>query len=386
MLIAVDRAQARVLRDYCAGFLDANPTLRGLVAQDGKESIELRNGIDIEIMTASYRTIRGRTVVCAVMDEAAFFRADETSANPAREIYNALRPSLATVPGSKLLAISTAYAKEGLMYEARQRYFGQPGRALCWVANTRTMNPTIPQALIDDELSKDPAAASAEWLSVERSDLATYVDGDLVGELVVPDRLELPRIEGVSYEAFVDPAGGSGKDAMTMAVCHREESGRIVEDCIRVQKPPFNPRGCVEDFVRTLQSYGVSSVTGDRYSGDWCASTFRDLGVFYQNSEKNKSEIYLEFLPLLTQRRVELLDHRQTLTEIRQLERKTGHGRDSIDHPKGFHDDAANAVAGACVLAEAGTSGVLYVGAIDLGPAPGPDGHIWGPCERLRGY
>ncbi len=351
MLVAVDRNQARVLRDYCGGILEANATLRGLVVQAGKESVELSTGADIEIMTASYRGIRGRTVVCAVLDEASFFRADELSANPAREIYNALRPSMATVAGSKLIAISTAYAKEGLMYEARQRYFGQPGRTLAWVSDTRTMNPTIPQALIDEELARDPAAASAEWLSVERSDMATYVDGELVGDLVIQDRFELPRVEGVSYIAFVDPAGGAGRDSMTLAVCHREESGRIIQDAIRAQRPPFNPKACVEDFVRCLKGYNISSVTGDRYSGDWCASTFREAGVSYQNSAKVKSEIYLEFLPLMTQRSIELLDHPQTVRELRQLERRTGHGRDSVDHPKGLHDDCANAVAGACVVA-----------------------------------
>ncbi len=354
LILAVDRNQARVMRDYIGGALNSSASLRGLIAAENKESIELSNGVDIEIATSSYRSIRGRTVVCAILEEAAFWRADELSSNPAREVYNALKPSLATVPGSLLVAISTAYAKEGLMHEARERYFGQPGRTLVWVADSMTMNPTLDKEMIEEELAKDRDAASAEWLSIERSDLATFIDGDLVGELVVPDRLELARIQGVSYHAFVDPAGGAGRDAMTLAVCHLEEvSGRIVQDCIRVKKPPFNPKSCVQEFAATLKSYGLSSVTGDRYSGDWCASSFREEGIDYENAEKNKSEIYLEFLPLLTQRRVDLLDHRQTIAEIRQLERRSGHGRDSVDHPKGAHDDCANAIAGVCVFSEA---------------------------------
>jgi hypothetical protein len=385
MLIAVDRSQARVLRDYCGGILDAHSTLRSLVKQEGKESIELRNGVDIEIMTASYRTIRGRTVICGVLDEAAFFRADELSANPAREIYNALRPSMATVPGSKLIAISTAYAKEGLMYEARQRYFGQPGKTLAWVADSMTMNPTLDKAMIEEELSKDRAAASAEWLSIERSDLSTYVDGDLVGDLVVPDRFELPRMEGVSYVAFCDPAGGAGRDSMTMAVCHLEEgSGRIIQDAIRVQRPPFNPKACVQEFVKVLKGYGVGAVTGDKYSGDWCASTFREEGIDYRNSAKTKSELYLEFLPLLTQRRVELLDHARTVTEIRQLERKAGSGRDSVDHPKGFHDDCANVIAGAAVMVQQ-PSGAGYCVLRGWGPDEDDrDDKLPGPFQEIQ--
>ena len=41
-------------------------------------------------------------------------------------------------------------------------------------------------------------------------------------------------------------------------------------------------------------------------------------------------------------------DHRQLLTEFRQLERRpTGNGRDIVDHPVRAHDDMANAVCGA---------------------------------------
>jgi hypothetical protein len=352
LILAVDRAQARVMREYIGGALNSSASLRGLITAENKESIELTNGIDIEIATSSYRSIRGRTVVCAILEEAAFWRADEMSANPARDVYVALKPSLATTPGSLLVAISTAYAKEGLMHEAKERYFGKPGRTLCWLADSLTMNPTLDRELIEEELEKDPDAAGAEWLSIERSDMATYIDGELVGDLVVRDRFELPKIEGVSYSAFVDPAGGSGRDAMTLAVCHIDAgSDRIVQDCIRVQRPPFNPKSCVLEFATTLKAYGIGAVTGDRYSGDWCASAFRDEGIDYQNSERNRSEIYLEFLPLLMQRRVDLLDHRQTIAELRQLERRSGRGRDSIDHPKGAHDDSANAVAGAAVLA-----------------------------------
>jgi hypothetical protein len=74
--------------------------------------------------------------------------------------------------------------------------------------------------------------------------------------------------------------------------------------------------------------------------------------VRYKNSELTKSEIYGEFLPIVMQGRVELLDIKQQTIELRQLERRTrSGGKDVVDHPQGLHDDAANAAAGACVLA-----------------------------------
>jgi hypothetical protein len=50
--------------------------------------------------------------------------------------------------------------------------------------------------------------------------------------------------------------------------------------------------------------------------------------------------------------RVELLDIPRLTTQLCNLERRTARGgKDSIDHAPGAHDDAANAVAGAVVLA-----------------------------------
>jgi hypothetical protein len=67
----------------------------------------------------------------------------------------------------------------------------------------------------------------------------------------------------------------------------------------------------------------------------------------------SKSQLYQGLLPLINSRAVDLLDLPVLTTQLSKLERKTTRGgRDSIDHPPGAHDDVANAVAGACVLAQ----------------------------------
>src|SRR5262249_57653109 len=62
-------------------------------------------------------------------------------------------------------------------------------------------------------------------------------------------------------------------------------------------------------------------------------------------------DIYLELLPVLNSNRAELLDHPRLITQITQLERHAGSGKDRIQHPPGGHDDVVNAVAGAIVTA-----------------------------------
>jgi hypothetical protein len=108
----------------------------------------------------------------------------------------------------------------------------------------------------------------------------------------------------------------------------------------------------VKEFADTLKSFGVSRIHGDRYAGEWPREAFRKCGVEYRVADKTKSDLHLALLPLLKSGRVELLDHKRLVAQLCGLERRTSlAGRDSIDHVPGGHDDVANAVAGATVLA-----------------------------------
>jgi len=50
------------------------------------------------------------------------------------------------------------------------------------------------------------------------------------------------------------------------------------------------------------------------------------------------------------QRGCELLDNKPQAVEFRQLLRRTGKGKDTVDHPPNLHDDLANSCAASCVL------------------------------------
>ena len=114
-------------------------------------------------MTASFRTVRGRTIVAALCDELAFWRTDEDSSSPDVEIIAALKPAMSTVPGAVLLKASSPYAQRGVLWNDYQKHFGKDSATLVWQASTRVMNPTVPQSWIDEETEKDPANAAAEY-------------------------------------------------------------------------------------------------------------------------------------------------------------------------------------------------------------------------------
>ena len=72
----------------------------------------------------------------------------------------------------------------------------------------------------------------------------------------------------------------------------------------------------------------------------------------YRQSDKNRSEIYLEALSAINSKQVSLLDNPKLVQQLVSLERRTARsGKDSIDHSKGSHDDLANAGMGALVYA-----------------------------------
>ena len=350
MLLAADQKQAKVLLGHIKALFKI-PALKRLVVGGTADSITLTGRISIEVHASSFRTIlRGFTIITAICDELAFWRSDE-SANPDVEILKALRPAMVMIPNALLLSISSPYAKRGSLWDAHRKYFGKTNApVLVWQAETRSMNPSVPQREIDREFEQDAASARAEYGAQFRDDVATFIDREMVELRVVPGRFELPPAGDVSYVGFVDPSGGSS-DAMTLAIAHNR-NGMAVLDCLREVKPRFSPEQVVGEFAETLKSYRVHQVIGDAYSGEWVREQFRNRDIPYRISERNRSQLYLELLPMLNSGTCELVDNRKLILQLSTLERRTARsGNDSIDHAPGSHDDVANAAAGALVEA-----------------------------------
>ena len=348
MVIAADRKQARHVFGYIAGLLDGVSMLAQMVESRTKEAINLTNRVTIEVHTANFRAVRGYTVVAAICDEIAFWRSED-SANPDTEILNGLRPGMATVPNALLLCISSPYARRGALWEAYRQHYGQDqDPVLVWQADTRSMNPSVDEQVITEAYARDESVAAAEYGAQFRRDIESFVSAEAVDAVVIPGRYELPAVTGIRYMAFVDPSGGS-QDSMTVAIAHHE-NGKAVLDALREHKPPFSPEAVASEFAEVLKAYRLSTVTGDRYGGEWPREQFRKRGIEYRPAEKTKSELYLELLPAINSGKVELLDNTRLLAQLHSLERRTSRiGRDTVDHGPGGHDDLANAVAGALV-------------------------------------
>jgi hypothetical protein len=350
-LVASDRKQARQAMNYCKGLIADAPIIAAEVTGETQESIKFSHRVDLEVHVGSFRSTRGYSFACVVLDELAFYRSDE-SANPDVELVRAVRPGLVNL-GGRLLGFSSPHSRRGHLWDMYRAHFGQDGsRVMVLQAGGRLLNPTISQDIIDQARAEDAVAARSEWDGQFREDLSQFLDDELIDRAVVPGRRELLGLPRKAYMAFVDPSGGR-HDAMTLGIAHREPDDKVVLDRLLIQPAPFEPEQVVGRFAEVLRGFGLRRVTGDKYAGEWVTSAFSRFGVRYSPSELDKSAIYMEALPLFTQDRVQLLDVPALITQLRLLERRPRPGGkgDVVDHPPRAHDDAANAAVGALWLA-----------------------------------
>ena len=293
LLIAPDQRQAAIALDYAEAALEQSLILKQLIANRTADTLELTNGINIEVRAASFRRLRGPTYIAVIADEAAFWMSDEFSSNADTEILNAVRPGLATTGGPLIIA-SSPYAKRGVLWDTFRRHYGKDGDPLILVAqgssatsirhcrsrsSTEHWSVTMPQPQPSTSLSFAPILRRSSLMRSCRHASAITSEMAPLGQH--------------QYVGFIDPSGGSA-DSFTMAVAHRDGE-RLVVDATREVRPPFSPEAVIDDFAILLKTYRVHKVTGDRYAGEFPRELFRKRGITYQCSEKPKSDLFRDF-------------------------------------------------------------------------------------------
>lgn len=364
LVLSPTQAQAKVVFQYCLGFIEQSPVLCKEILSTTAHEIRLKNGVIIATHPNSFRSIRGRTLLCCIFDESSFWR-DETSALPDVECYRATLPALVTSHGM-LVGISSPYRKMGMLYERHHDYFGTDDPDVLVVqGDSLTFNPTLDERLIAKATADDPESAIAEWGGQFRVDISAFLSDADIDACVDRDRPpELPPRAGVKYQAFVDPSGGR-HDAFTIAIGSRD-GDRLRIDCLRGRSPPFDPKQVVGEYAILLKEYGIREVIGDNYAAAWVEMEFKAAGIRYLRSELPKGRLYIEGLPAFTRRTVSLPDHPRLLRELRLLERRAhAGGKDTVDHGQVGSDDYANAVFGFINIVQKKKPG-LRIGTYDM--------------------
>lgn len=345
LCLAPTQRQAQGVLGYAKAMLEESPVLARRIDSITSEEIRLKRNVSIAVHPANFRTVRGRTLLAAVMDETALWR-DETSSLPDVEALRALLPALMTTKGM-VVGISTPYAQRGLLFEKYRDHYGRDSEDVLVVkGTTRQFNPTADEAWIAKQIAADPEAATAEYEAEFRGDWTGYVDRETLAACIDVDVRQRAPVIGKRYVAFLDPSGGK-HDSMTLAISHKEGE-RIVLDVAHEWAPPFDPTVAVEDVVATLRKYHCTTIISDRYASGWVEGAFKRFNVHFKPSKGDKSLLFLEALPHFTSAGVALLDNTRLISQLTQLQREAGRGgRDRVVKMRGGHDDLANAVCGA---------------------------------------
>ena len=171
-IIAPTKAQAGIIKNYLRSIFETD-ILKNEIAVETRDGFDLKNNISVRVMAGDFRTVRGFTLVCSIIDEACFFGVEEgAKIRSDTELIRAVRPGLSTL-GGRIIVISSPYAKKGWCYEQYCSHFAKkPSGVLVWNAASRTMNPTLSQSVVDDALREDKNSARSEYLGEFRDDIS----------------------------------------------------------------------------------------------------------------------------------------------------------------------------------------------------------------------
>src|SRR5262249_12595368 len=183
---------------------------------------ESKTGASLEIPPNDPRLVRGRSAVAVLGSESCHWKTDEFAASSDEEVVGAAEPSMAMCHDGGLLMLgSSVYRKRGYMHRKWKELYGNDeSEDICWFAPSAGMNPKLPAHVVDRALAEDPIKARAEYLNVWRDDQASFLPLEVVEACTDWDVIErLPELCD-TYFAFVDAAGGTGKDSYALCIAH----------------------------------------------------------------------------------------------------------------------------------------------------------------------
>lgn len=227
MAVANDKEQASIIYGDIQSHVESVDYFKSSLANQTQTFIRFRtendkkkygkNGkstISVTFKSSIAKGLRGRAVICGILDEVAFFGRDGKAS--ADEIYRALYPSTAqfsprdpqdkNIPigptEGRMILISSPDAREGLFYDMHET--GMSGRKgsenmLVIRAPTWEVNPTLAVSYYETEYAKNPAA----FVTEHGAEFSDRVRGFIEDPKVLTDCINptlMPQTRGIPRE------------------------------------------------------------------------------------------------------------------------------------------------------------------------------------------
>jgi hypothetical protein len=358
--VAQDLATAKAnLRQFIVPWIESSPIGKRELEKGSQTADMVRLSTGLITVGPPTIKLRGQAIAVCAMDELAFWPKDKESANPDVEVEAAVRPAQSQFTYRKLIKTSTPWTEEGLLFEAYR--VGTKGRflrsstsqsaassMLVLKAPTASMgNPKVPKSYLVQEQKRDANAFSREFLAEFAKSATGFLSAPLLRAAVAPGVRIRPPKARVIYVATMDPA--FRRDAFAFSIGHME-GGEFVLDYLDAPRgskdAPLSPEVRIASIAEICKAYGVKMVTTDQYFDVSMMELGQQYGIviepFYLTM-KLKNQIWGEFVGMLNQGKIQLLDNYDLLEELMKMEKVLTPAGGTQIHGK--KDDMATVVA-----------------------------------------
>jgi hypothetical protein len=282
IIVSNDTRNARQTLRYVAGAL-RHPLLQGcVVGEAGVDRIVIERPHDgrhvaIECLpaTAGGSAVRARSLIGAVMDEAAFFLGENHAVND-EDIFKAMRPRL--LPGAQLIVASTPWLQAGLLFDLYTKNKANPIDAVAAHATTVLLRPDM-APVVAVERARDPDNARREFDAIPFSKGAGVFFDPTALQLATTEERIFPQ-EGDELISAADFA--FRVNASTLAIGLRRGDVTWLLELLEVRPEPDHhlvPSEVAQAFGERLAYWGIDTVMADEFARDSVQEHLRTLRV-----------------------------------------------------------------------------------------------------------
>ena len=278
----------QIIQAGCSRLLQDSKISYLIKGQPLQSELTLTNGMKIASFPCNSTAARGLPIFCLVFDELAHWRIEGVKADEI--IYNSLRPRQAQFPQAKMLKISTPSAKQGLLWQEFSEGFQVPDR-LTIQAETRLVNPEIPQEFIDKEYLRDVDNAAREFGAIFAEQVAGFFAGC---ESELSDCFQLAGDMSYNgkyaYTGAIDQSGLSGRDRFGFSIAHKED-GKCIVDIVRSWQTK-DADEILKNIGKLCIKYHVRKIYRDRFAAGWVEQALLKIEGIIESPAR-------EFLPVV---------------------------------------------------------------------------------------
>jgi len=351
LLVAPSERQSINLRDEIHKLLGCLPegARRSLIARTTRTRIYFRNGSRIVALPNSEETIRGYKAHIIMVDEAAFFRNDESI------LRHVIIPMLATT-GGRLILSSTPWGRGTLFHRLSQ----DPDYLqlhITWhnAYEEGVYNPEFKEEILRTK-ETNPLAYETEYLAEFAEESNIWLPTQLITGAIDPNLEYMPYDKPQKGRYYMGVDLAERVDHSAIAIIERKQGYQLRH----LHKFPIGePLTSVIGYAKVLASnwenvhhcYLDDTKHGDHITNDFNSAALNAHGVTF--THRNKMEMAQLLKTRLTDGTLRIPYHRQTLTELNTpTYHLTKQGTIQYDHPLGTHDDAFWAISLALLAAE----------------------------------